>query len=410
MPRFFKNLFLLLFLAPGSFFAQQIDCEFRDGRWRLPDGSPCPNSISTTVPFLRINPDARAAGMGEAGIATSADAASMAFNDSKTVFAKERFAGGLSYTPWFRALGINDIALTYASGFYRLGDLQAVGFALRYFTMGEIQFTNIQGEPMGIGRPNEFEIKAMYARKLTDNFSAAIGPKFIFSDLASGQISENSSDIIKPGRAVAADISMTYKKTIQGSFKREIALGVAAVNIGSKIAYTPNISDVLPANLGVGYSWKAHLDEFNTLTLTMDINKLMVPTPMHRFSPEFDADGNGIADYREKSVFEAIFGSFSDAPDGFREELRELMFSLGAEYWYDNQFAIRAGYFYEHYLKGNRRYITAGIGLKYNIYGINLSYLVPTNNFRSPLDNTLRFSITFDFDSLTKKDTKVDNF
>jgi hypothetical protein len=384
--------------------AQQIPCELVNGRWQLADGSPCPNAIITTVPFLRITPDARAAAMGDAGIATSADASSMAFNDSKTVFSKEKYAAALSYTPWFRSLGINDIALTYASGFMKLGDIQAIGLSLRYFTMGEIDFTDIQGEPLGKGRPNEFEIKAMYARKLTDNLSAAIGPKFIFSDLASGQRSEQSSDIIKAGRAVAADISFTYQKTIQGSFKREVTLGVAATNIGSKIAYTSNVSDLLPANLGIGYGWKAHLDDFNTLTLTLDVNKLLVPTPRHLQDPELDTDGNGIADYREKAVFEAITESFSDAPDGFREELRELMISAGMEYWYDNQFAMRLGYFYEHSLKGNRRYITAGIGLKYNIIGINLSYLVPTNNVRSPLDNTLRFTLTFDLSNVNKKD------
>lgn len=397
---FLFSLILSAFLVD----AQQIPCELVNGRWQLSDGSPCPNAIITTVPFLRITPDARGAAMGDAGIATSADASSMAFNDSKTVFSKEKFAGALSYTPWFRSLGINDIALTYASGFMKIGDLQAVGLSLRYFTMGEIDFTDIQGEPLGKGRPNEFEIKAMYARKLSDNFSAAIGPKYIHSDLASGQRAEQSSDIIKAGRAVAADISFTYTKTIEGAFKRDITLGVAATNIGSKIAYTSNVSDLLPANFGIGYGWKAHLDEFNTLLLTLDINKLMVPTPRHLQDPDLDADGNGIADYREKPVFSAITQSFSDAPDGFREELRELMFSAGMEYWYDNQFAMRLGYFYEHFLKGNRRYITAGIGLKYNIFGINLSYLVPTNNVRSPLDNTLRFTLSFDLSNLNKKD------
>jgi hypothetical protein len=404
---FFKStLFVVVFFSAFALNAQQIPCEFINGRWQLADGSPCPNAIITSVPFLRINPDARAAGMGDAGIATSADASSMAFNDSKTVFAKEKFAGALNYTPWFRSLGINDIALTYASGYMKIGDLQAVGLALRYFTMGEIQFTDIQGEPLGIGRPNEFEIKAMYARKLSDNFSAAIGPKFIFSDLASGQRAEQSSDIIKPGRAVAADISFTYQKTIQGSFKRDVTFGLAATNIGSKIAYTTNVSDLLPANLGIGYGWKAHLDEFNTLLLTLDINKLMVPTPLHNQDPNIDTNGDGIADYRQKGVFEAVFQSFSDAPDGFREELRELMFSAGMEYWYDNQFAMRLGYFYEHFLKGNRRYITAGIGLKYNIFGINLSYLVPTNNVRSPLDNTLRFTLSFDLSNIRNKETQ----
>lgn len=399
------NKISTLYLSVFLFFtigmtAQSTPCLLdANGRYTLPDGSPCPNAIVTTVSFLTIAPDARAGGMGDAGIATSADANSLAYNDSKIVFAEEKMAMTLSYVPWLRALGLQDIGMSYAGFYAKLDDRQAIGASLRYFTLGSIEFLDIEGQSLGVGKPNEFEVKVAYARKLSENFSAAIAPKFIFSDLASGQrtVDGGSGDLIKVGLAFAADISVTYQKTIQSSFKRDVTFAAVLSNIGSKIAYTTTVADMLPANIGIGYGWRAHLDEANTFLLTIDIRKLLVPTPKHRSDPEFDANGDGIADYRQLGTFEAIFGSFSDAPDGFAEELREITYSIGAEYWYDNQFAVRLGYFYEHPLKGNRKFITAGIGLKYNIFGINLSYLVPTNNLRNPLDNTLRFTLTFDF-------------
>jgi hypothetical protein len=381
-------------------------CEFVDGRWVIAgDGGPCPCPISTAVPFLRINPDARAGGMGDAGIATTADAASLAFNDSKIMFAEQDFSLALGYVPWLRAIGVNDIGLTYASGFRKLDDVQAIGASLRYFTLGTIDFTDIENNPLGTGKPNEFEIKIAYARKLTDKLSAAIAPKFIFSDLASGQFTvDNQSEPIRAGIAFAADLSLTYVNTVETTFKRDFTLGVALSNIGNKIAYTSFISDMLPANLGIGVGWKAHLDEFNTLAFVLDANKLLVPSPLPLAHPDYDVNPqDGIADFRQKSVFESIFGSFTDAPGGFREELREINYSLGMEYWYDKQFAFRLGYFYEHFLKGNRRFITAGLGLKYNIFGIDLSYLISTNNLRDALDNTFRFTISFDFSNMGSK-------
>jgi hypothetical protein len=389
--------------------AQSTPCLLdANGRYVLPDGSPCPNAIVTTVPFLTIAPDARAGGMGDAGIATSADANSLAYNDSKIVFAEEKMALTLSYVPWLRALGLQDIGMSYAGFYTKLDDRQAIGASLRYFTLGSIEFLDIEGQSLGMGKPNEFEVKVAYARKLSENFSAAIAPKFIFSDLASGQRTQDggSGDLIKVGIAFAADISVTYQKTIQTSFKRDVTFAAVLSNIGSKIAYTSTVADMLPANIGIGYGWRAHLDEANTFLLTIDIRKLLVPTPKHPADPEFDANNDGIADFRQLGTFEAIFGSFSDAPDGFAEELREITYSIGAEYWYDNQFAVRLGYFYENPLKGNRKFITAGIGLKYNIFGINLSYLVPTNNLRNPLDNTLRFTLTFDFSKMGAGETE----
>jgi len=385
-----------------AFSHAQVPCEFIDGRWQLQgDGGPCPNPIVTAVPFLRITPDARTGAMGDAGIATTADAASAAFNDSKVVFGDQDFNLALSYVPWLRSLGVQDIGMTYASGYKKLDDVQAITASLRYFTLGTIDFTDIEGQPLGTGKPNEFEVKVGYARKLTDKFSAAIAPKFILSDLASGQITvDGQSEPIRAGVAFAADISMTYMTTIESSFKQDLTLAMAISNIGNKIAYTSNISDMLPANLGIGVGWRAHLDEFNTLGFYLDANKLLVPTPLYPADDNYVDPATGFAAHRVRPVFESIFGSFSDAPGGFTEELREITYGIGMEYWYDKQFAMRLGYFYEHFLKGNRRYITAGVGVKYNIFGIDLSYLVATNSIRSALDNTIRFTLSFDFSNM----------
>lgn len=358
-------------------------------------GEPCVNTIITAVPFLRIVPDARSAAMGDVGIATSTDANSMHFNASKMVFGEDKGGVAVTYTPWLRALNVNDVYLAYLSGYYQLNDQEAAGFSLRYFSLGDIAFTDENGMPLGNGRPNEFELNGSYARKLGDNLSAGLGAKFIYSNLAAGQ--EVGGEQISAGTAFAADISMTYKsgKIDLNNGTSDLTIGLALTNIGSKITYTNSINkDFIPANFGIGAAWNLDLDEYNRLTVAMDINKLMAPTPDPGLT---DADSDGVPDYKQVSTFSGVFGSFSDAPGGVSEELRELMYSFGLEYWYDKQFAVRTGYFYEHSTKGNRKYFTVGLGLKYNVFGLNISYLVPTTNQRNPLDNTLRFSMLFDF-------------
>jgi len=358
-------------------------------------GEPCVNTIITAVPFLRIVPDARSAAMGDVGIATSTDANSLHFNASKMVFGEDKGGVAVTYTPWLRALNVNDVYLAYLSGYYQLNDQEAAGFSLRYFSLGDIAFTDENGMPLGNGRPNEFELNGSYARKLGDNLSAGLGAKFIFSNLAAGQ--EVGGEQISAGTAFAADISMTYKsgKIDLNNISSDLTIGLALTNIGSKITYTNSINkDFIPANFGIGAAWNLDFDEFNRLTVAMDINKLMAPTPDPALT---DDDNDGVPDYKQVSTFSGIFGSFSDAQGGISEELRELMYSFGLEYWYDKQFAVRAGYFYEHATKGNRKYFTVGLGLKYNVFGLNISYLVPTTNQRNPLDNTLRFSMLFDF-------------
>jgi len=396
-----KNLLLkviLVIMGFGLYTGQaSAQCyQGSDGNYYNLDGTPCTNTIVTAVPFLRITPDARSGAMGDAGIAVSADPNAMHFNASKLAFVESDLGISATYTPWLRALGLNDVYLAYLSGYKRLDDLQTLGFSLRYFSLGSIQFTDENGQPLTTGRPNEFEVAFAYSRKLADRFSAALTGKFIYSNLAAGQIVPGG-ETIEVGIAGAADISLTYIAPVNlGGAESDLTFGLALSNIGSKITYTRStVRDFLPTNFGLGVGWNIDFDQYNRLTFTTDINKLMVPTPCQ--GTDCDEDGNGIADYREKSPIAGIFSSWSDAPEGFSEEMREFMFSFGAEYWYDQQFAVRTGYFYENPRKGGRQYLTVGLGLKYNVFGLNFSYLVPTTNQRNPLDNTLRFSLLFDF-------------
>lgn len=370
-----------------------------------------PNSLLTAVPFLRIVPDARSGAMGDAGLATSADANALHFNASKLAFAENDFGLSVTYTPWLRELGLTDVFLSYLSGFNKIDDVQAIGYSLKFFSLGDINFTDINGMSTGMGRPREFEISGAYARKLSDNLSAGLTAKYIYSNLASGQ--QVGGIDIETANAFAADISLTYVKGNMGPNDNELSIAGAITNLGSKVSYTNSseVKDFLPGNLGIGAAYTMNLDEFNKITFALDLNKLLVPTPEpfelideNGFTirnPDFDNDngdgtGNGFGDYRELSTFSGILGSFSDARGGFSEELQEIAYSFGAEYTYNDQFAVRAGYYFENELKGDRQYLTLGLGLKYNVANINFSYLIPTSNRRSPLDNTLRFSFIFD--------------
>jgi len=376
-------------------FGQCVESPPGSGRYVGLDGGPCANAIPTAVPFLRIMPDARSGAMGDAGVAISPDANSMHLNTSKLAFAESDFALSATYTPWLRSLGLQDVYLAYMSGYKRIDELQSLAFSLRYFSLGDIQFTNENGEPIGNGRPNEFELAVGFARKLGENFSVGVNGKFIYSNLAAGQ--EIGGIEINPGIAGAADLSLYYLLPLEGS---DLTFGLSLSNLGSKISYTNLTNDFLPVNFGFGTAWQANLDEYNSLTFTVDVNKLMVPTPQHE--PE-DNDQNGIPDYREQGLFSGIISSWSDAPEGFSEELKEFSYSVGAEYWYDKQFALRAGFFHENQLKGARQYLTLGLGLKYNVFGINMSYLISTNSTvaaSNPLDKTLRFSLLFDFSAI----------
>jgi hypothetical protein len=347
------------------------------------------NVVTTAVPFLRISPDARSGGMGDLSIATSPDAAASYFNLGKVPFNELNAGVNVTYTPWLKNL-VNDVYLASVSAFYKVDELSAISGSLRYFSLGSIQFTNENGQSLGSKNPRELGFQAGYSRRLSDKLGIGIGMKYINSNLASGTYNGST---YKAGSAVAADIGLYYSGHNEAG--DGWAFGAALSNLGSKIGYTDNAEqkDFIPANLGLGTTYTKVIDESNKISFGLDVNKLLVPTPPgQNATPEqYDA-------YRRKSVVSSWFSSLGDAPDGFSEELKEFQISVGAEYWYNNQFAIRAGYFHENETKGNRRFFTAGAGLKYNVFGLNFSYLVPTGSGvnQNPLSNTLRFSIVFD--------------
>ena len=396
MKHFFQLGGVILGLTLTSIQFVNAQCyQGEDGRYYNLDGTPCTNTVVSAVPFLRIISDARSGAMGDAGIAVSADPNAMHFNASKLVFSDQSLGLAATYTPWLRSIVLNDVYLAYLTGFKKINDLQTVGFGLRYFSLGSIQFTDPNGTPLNTGRPNEFELSGAYARKLSEKLSAAVTGKFIYSNLAAGNIV--NGEVIEPGIAGAADFSMTYKTPIKVSKgESDLTIGLAITNIGSKITYTNSLfRDFLPANFGLGGAWTFNFDTHNSLTFTTDINKMLVPTPCQGLDCDQDRDGR--ADYKDVSPVSAIFSSWADAPEGLSEEIKEFTYSVGTEYWYDKQFAVRAGYFSEHRQKGNRKFFTVGLGLKYNLFGLNFSYLVPTTSRRNPLDNTLRFSMLFNF-------------
>lgn len=362
------------------------------------------NTITTAVPFLIISPDARAGGMGDVGVSSSPDANAIHWNPSKLAFVDKKMGFSISYTPWLRKL-VPDINLAYVSFYNKLKGDQTLGASLRYFSLGNITFTDNTGAELGQFNPAEFAFDIAYARKLSENFSGGIALRYINSNLTGGFQVENNAT--KAGNSVAADISAYYQTEMEVSKKDAIfAVGVNISNIGTKISYTETgVKDFIPINLRLGPSLTLKLNEYNDLAFMIDFNKLLVPTPPI-YNPDSVINGEQqilFGKNPDVSVASGIFNSFSDAPDGGKEELREINIGAGLEYWYDKQFAFRAGYFYEHETKGNRKYFTLGAGLKYNVFGLDFAYLIPTDQ-RNPLENTLRFSLVFDFDNLKKAD------
>ena len=348
------------------------------------------NVVTSAVPFLRISPDARSGGMGDVGIATLPDANSAFWNLAKTPFNINKGGVAVTYTPWLKDLGLNDVYLASLSGFYKIDELQAISSSLRYFSLGNIQFTDNSGNDLSTFRPREFAFDVGYSRKLSDKLGLGIALRYINSNLASGTINGVS---YKAGSSVAGDISLFHTGAAEDG--SGLNYGLTLSNLGAKISYTSDATqkDYIPANLGLGVAYTKVFDENSKITFGLDIHKLLVPTP------PLVGDSAGLVAYRNKGVVSSWFSSFGDAPGGVSEEIKEIQASLGAEFWYMNQFAVRAGYFYENPLKGNRKYFTLGAGLKYNTFGLNFSYLLPSGNGvnRNPLSNTLRFSLVFDF-------------
>lgn len=358
------------------------------------------NVVTTAVPFLRISPDARAGGMGDLGVATSADANSPFWNLAKTPFATSNFSVGLTYTPWLKDLGLNDVYLLAASGYYKLDEEQALAASVRYFSLGNITFTDPSGNDFGEGRPREFGVDFGYTRKLSDNIGLGIALRYINSNLAAG--APNAGNAYKPGNAVAGDISFFY--TGANAEGQGWNFGATLTNLGTKIGYTNDATqkDYIPANFSIGTAYTRVFDENNKIQIGLDIHKLLVPTPPSFVGLTDDEAAQVAQEYRNKSVVSSWFSSFGDAPGGFSEELKEFQFSAGLEYSYNDQFMARAGYFFEDKTKGNRKYFTVGLGIKYNVFGLNFSYLVPSGSGvnRNPLSNTLRFGLVFDLDQV----------
>lgn len=361
------------------------------------------NYISTGMPILLIAPDAISAGMGDAGVASTPDIYSAHWNNAKYAFIDGDMGLGTTYTPWLRNLKVSDMNLLYLGGFKRINNRSAVGLSLTYFSLGEIQGTDADGNTRGTMNPNEFAVDVTYAMKLNNQLSLGATGRFVNSDLTNGQqISDGSGYVTtKPATSIAADLGLYWQSPIDKT--QDLAFGVFFSNLGAKLSYSDDDTkkEFLPANLRIGGRYTNHINESNDITLLFDINKLLVPTPPVTVGDStYSKYYRNMTEYYNTGVVRGAIQSFYDAPGGFSEELRELQLSVGGEYWYKQTLAARAGYFYEHATKGGRQYLTFGFGLKYNIVQFDVAYLVPTTSFSSnPLSNTIRISLIFNFKS-----------
>lgn len=345
------------------------------------------NAITTAVPFLSITPDARHAALGETGVATSADANAAYWNAGKLVFVDKKYGGSLSYTPWLGKI-VNDMSISYLTGFYKFTEEQAVAVSIKYFDLGDISFKDNQNGSLGDFHPREFAFDATYSRKLTNELGVGVAARYIYSNLTGAFAGIDA----KPGHSVAVDIGMYYTKTFVRVKTSTLSLGATITNIGAKLSYTDNQNkDFIPTTFRIGSSYSLELDPYNSITFILDFSKLMVPTPPIRATDGTIVYGKD----DDRSLLSGMFGSFTDAPNGFKEEMQEIMTSAGIEYWYNNTFAARVGYFNEAENKGNRKYMTVGLGFRRKQFGIDVAYLVPVNRRESPLAETLRFTLLF---------------
>ena len=353
------------------------------------------NPVEHAVISQTIAPDARAAGMGDVGAATDPDVNSQYWNPAKYPFCISRAGVALNYTPWLRQL-VNDIDLAYVAGYYRIGDYSAVSGSLRYFSLGEVM-TSTDANAMTV-KPYEMSLDVAYSMMLSETFSLAAAIRWIYSDLRYDYSEESS-----PASAFAADIAMYYNNYINiGSRECQLGLGMNISNVGSKISYFgDDRSQFLPANLRIGASLMVPVDEFNRFTIAADANKLLVPTVPAQLEGESSADYQDrvIKEYSDVGSISGIFKSFSDAPGGFKEEMEEIQWSVGAEYIYHDQFSLRAGYHHQSESKGNLKYFTVGGGFRMNVFSLDVGYVISTAQ-TNPLDQTLRFTLAFDMDGL----------
>ena len=375
-----RIVIVLLFLGPLTGFAQDLL-----GRNN--------NPITVAVPFISFAPDSRGSALGDAGVASSPDAYSIHWNVAKLAFIENDMGFSFSYSPWLGNI-VDDMSVNYLTFYKKLDQQQTIGASMRYFDLGELFLTDIQGVPQGVENPKELAIDGTYSRKLTQNLSVGVAGRFIWSNLT-GQL--NNALGAKAGTSIAVDMGVYYTKPFMFNGKNsEMAFGLNLSNIGQKVSYsTEDNEDFIPGNLRVGTAFTTSLDAFNSITLLVDLNKLLVPTP-----PQIDdVTGQIIAGRNpDRSLLSGTFGSFTDAPRGFKEELQEISYSFGIEYWYKDVFAVRSGYFTENKNKGNRKYYTAGIGFQYQVFGVDFSYLIPRVQ-NHPLADTLRLSFVFNLDS-----------
>jgi hypothetical protein len=338
--------------------------------------------ITTATPFLLIVPDARAGGMGDMGVATTADAFSLFHNPAKIVFSDRQIKTGLTYSPWLRNL-TDDIFIGSGSYINRFSETSAWGADFKYFSLGQIDLTDDSGNPNGTINPNEFVATGSYSLKLSETFSMGVSLKYIRSNLAFNGTQGNA---LQPINSFAVDVSGYYQSFEEnyGNFNGRYRIGFNIANIGPKVSYVPGEEDFIPTNLKLGGGFDFILDDYNIISTTVEFTKLLVPTPQPDGSDE------------DQGWIQGMFSSFGDAPGGFSEELKEFTYALGAEYLYNNAFALRAGYFHESEDKGNRQYFTLGGGFKTNALNIDLSYLINSSDVNNPLENSLRFSLSFD--------------
>ncbi len=369
-------------------------------------GEQQPNVITTAVPFLLIAPDARAGGMGDVGVGTTPDVYSLFWNPAKYAFIERDFGAGIGYVPWLRGL-VNDIGLASVAGFKKFGDKQAIAASLRFFSMGEVMFTNDVGQELGTVKPNEWTIDATYARKFTRTLSGAVAGRFIYSNLV--PVNYTKYDV-QPGMSFAADVALYYHKEldIKGLSNAWIDFGFNISNIGAKISYSSSstLRDFIPTQLRLGPAFTMDIDDYNRLSFAIDLTKLLVPTPPLYWPDSTGPDGKKVIKAGrdpDVSVVQGMIQSFYDAPWGFKEEIDEINIAIAAEYWYNKLFAIRLGYFYESKYKGDRQFFTVGAGLRYNVFGLDFSYLIPIQN-NNPLQNTLQFTLLFNFDQVGSRD------
>jgi hypothetical protein len=397
----FTFLIVSLFVFFQTFAQDPNDTEPADGT----------RVISTAVPFLTIAPDARGGGMGDVGAATTPDAYSLFWNPAKYAFADKPFGIGIGFVPWLRNL-VNDIGLYSVTGYGKIGDRQAIAGTLRFFSMGEVQFTDENGENTILVKPNEWALDGTYSRKFSRKFSGAVAARFIYSNLVP---SDPNNLGTRPGTSVAADVAMYYhnEMEIKGLAGASLDFGLNISNIGAKMSYSSSsiMRDFIPTTLRLGPSFTMDIDDFNKVAISLDISKLLVPTP-----PVYEKDsaGNKVQGpdgkyviYRGKDpdvpVVKGMIQSFYDAPYGFKEEMQEIMLAGAVEYWYNKLFSIRAGYFYENKYKGDRQFFTIGGGLRYNVFGLDFSYLIPVRN-NNPLQHTLQFTLLFNFGASDQTD------